>query len=88
MAFLRHHDERARRAEARPDAALRRQILSLGSLIGMAVIEFPGKFTPVRIELPLGSVDQARRALETIAATVEVGLKVIERATPPAMQRS
>jgi len=54
----------------------------------MAVIEFPGKFTPVRIELPLGSVDQARRALETIAATVEVGLKVIERATPPAMQRS
>jgi hypothetical protein len=44
------------------------------------IIEFPGReLGPVRIEIPIGSVDQARRALECVSATVAVGLNLVDR---------
>jgi hypothetical protein len=46
------------------------------------IIEFPCReLGPVRIEIPIGSVDQARRGLECISATVAVGLNLIDRGT-------
>ena len=44
------------------------------------IVEFPGELAPVRIEIPLGSVDQARRVLECVEVTIALAQKVIEKA--------
>lgn len=37
---------------------------------------------PVRIELPIGSIDQAQRALERLQATTEVAINLVTNAEP------
>jgi hypothetical protein len=37
---------------------------------------------PVRIELPIGSIDQAQRALECLRATTEVAINLVTNAEP------
>lgn len=63
---------------------LLREMMSLSAKQGehqkLNIIEFPGReLGPVRIEILLGWVDQARRGLECISATVAVALNLIDR---------
>jgi hypothetical protein len=62
---------------------LLREMISFSTKQGVpkvSVIEFPGReLGPMRIEILLGSVDQARRGLECISATVAVGLNLVDR---------
>jgi hypothetical protein len=40
------------------------------------------EFGPVRIEIPIGSIDQARRALECLQGTTEVAINLVTNAEP------